>query len=118
MGPAVPISKIVGRKKALEMLFTGEMVDADEAERIGLVNKVVPPEELDHAVLELANEIAAKSPLSIQMGKQAFYRMEDLEYGKALEYMTEMMAQLSTTEDAKEGVNAFLAKREPNWVGR
>jgi len=115
MGPAVPLSRCVGRKKALEMLLTGTMIDAREAERIGLVNKVVSPEKLDEAAMELANELAAKSPIALQMGKRAFYTMADMEYTKALEYMNEMMAELCTTEDAKEGVEAFLKKRRPQW---
>jgi enoyl-CoA hydratase/carnithine racemase len=118
MGPAVPLSRCVGRKRALEMLLTGNMIDAQEAERIGLVNKVVPPDKLDEAALELANELAAKSPVALQMGKRAFYTMTDMEYTKALEYMNEMMAELCTTEDAKEGVDAFLKKRKPRWKER
>jgi len=118
MGPAVPLSRCVGRKKALEMLLTGRMMDAREAERIGLVNKVVPPEKLDAAAMELADELASKSPIALQMGKRAFYTMADTEYGKALEYMNEMMAELCTTEDANEGVDAFLKKRKPEWKGR
>jgi len=117
MGPAVPLSRCVGRKKALEMLLTGTMIDAREAERIGLVNKVVSPEKLDEAAMELANELAAKSPIALQMGKRAFYTMADMEYTKALEYMNEMMAELCITEDAKEGVEAFLKKRGPQWKG-
>jgi enoyl-CoA hydratase/carnithine racemase len=118
MGPAVPLSRCVGRKKALEMLLTGTIIDAQEAERIGLVNKVVPPEKLDEAAMELANELAAKSPIALQMGKRAFYTMSDMEYTKALEYMNEMMAELCITEDAREGVEAFLKKKKPQWKGR
>ena len=118
MGPAVPLSRCVGRKKALEMLLTGTIIDAKEAERIGLVNKVVPPEKLDEAAMELANELVAKSPIALQMGKRAFYTMADMEYTKALEYMNEMMAELCITEDAREGVEAFLKKRKPQWKGR
>jgi enoyl-CoA hydratase/carnithine racemase len=118
MGPAVPLSRCVGRKKALEMLLTGTMIDAREAERIGLVNRVVPPEELEEAAMEMANELATKSPIALQMGKRAFYTMADMEYAKALEYMNEVMAELCTTEDAKEGVDAFLKKREPQWKGQ
>jgi enoyl-CoA hydratase/carnithine racemase len=95
MGPAVPLSRCVGRKKALEMLLTGNMIDAREAERIGLV-----------------------SPVALQMGKRAFYTMADMEYARALEYMNDMMAELCTTEDAKEGVDAFFKKRKPQWKER
>jgi enoyl-CoA hydratase/carnithine racemase len=118
MGPAVPLSRCVGRKRALEMLLTGTMIDAREAVRIGLVNKVVPPEKLDEAAMELANGLAAKSPIALQMGKRAFYTMADMEYAKALDYMNEVMAELCTTEDAKEGVDAFLSKRKPQWKER
>ena len=118
MGPAVPLSRCVGRKKALEMLLIGTMIDAREAERIGLVNKVVPPGNLGEAAMELANDLAAKSPIALQTGKRAFYTMADMEYAKALEYMNEMMAELCTTEDAKEGVDAFLNKRKPQWKER
>jgi len=118
MGPAVPLSRCVGRKKALEMLLTGTMIDAHEAERIGLVNKVVPPEKLEEEAMELANQLAAKSPIALQMGKRAFYTVADMEYTKALDYMNQVMAELCTTEDAKEGVDAFLSKREPQWKER
>jgi enoyl-CoA hydratase/carnithine racemase len=79
------------------------------------VNKVVPPEKLDEAAMELANELAAKSPVALQMGKRGFYTMAEMEYAKALEYMNEMMAELCTTEDAREGVDAFFKKRKPRW---
>jgi enoyl-CoA hydratase/carnithine racemase len=118
MGPAVPLSRCVGRKKALEMLLTGAMIDAREAERIGLVNKVVPRERLEEEAMELANELAAKSPIALQMGKRSFYTMADMEYAKALDYMNEVMAELCTTDDAKEGVDAFLSKRKPQWRER
>ena len=115
MGPAVPLSRCVGRKKALEMLLTGTMIDAREAERIGLVNKVVPRERLEEEALELANQLATKSPIALQMGKRAFHTMADMEYAKALDYMNEVMAELCTIDDAKEGVDAFLNKRKPQW---
>jgi len=118
MGPAVPLSRCVGRKKALEMLLTGTMIDAREAERIGLVNKVVPRERLEEEAMELADELATKSPIALQMGKRAFYTMADMEYAKALDYMNEVMAELCTTDDAKEGVDAFLTKRKSQWKER
>jgi enoyl-CoA hydratase/carnithine racemase len=118
MGPAVPLSRCVGRKKALEMLLTGAMIDAREAERIGLVNKVVPRERLEEEAMELANELATKSPIALQMGKRSFYTMVDMEYAKALNYMNEVMAELCATDDAKEGVDAFLTKRKPQWRER
>ncbi len=118
MGPAIPISRSIGRKRCMEMLLTGEMIDAEDAERWGLVNKVVPGDQLEETTMALANKLAEKSPVALQMGKQAFYGMSDMEFGKALEYSNEMFASLCVTEDATEGINAFLEKREPDWKGR
>jgi enoyl-CoA hydratase/carnithine racemase len=115
MGPAVPMSRSLSRKRCLEMVMTGDMIEAREAERWGMVNKVVPPEKLEEETMALANKLAGKSPLALQMGKEAFYGMSDLEYGKALAYSNEVFAALCMTEDAKEGVDAFLHKRKPQW---
>jgi enoyl-CoA hydratase/carnithine racemase len=115
MGPAVPLSRSLGRKRCLEMLMTGDMIDARDAERWGMVNKVVPREQLDDETMGLAIKLAEKSPLALQMGKEAFYGMSDLEYSKALAYSNELFAGLCVTEDAKEGVDAFLNKRKPEW---
>lgn len=115
MGPAVPLSRCLGRKKALELLITGDLIDAKEAERIGLINKVVPNDKLEEETMNLAIKISKKSPLAVQLGKKSFYKMADLEYSKALELTNNHFATLCTTEDAHEGVNAFLNKREPNW---
>jgi enoyl-CoA hydratase/carnithine racemase len=115
MGPAVPLSRSLGRKRCLEMLLTGDMIDAQDAERWGLVNKVVPADQLDEATMALAAKLAEKSPLALQMGKQSFYRMSDMEFGKALEYVNETFAALCVTDDAQEGVDAFLNKRKPVW---
>jgi enoyl-CoA hydratase/carnithine racemase len=115
MGPAVPLSRSLGRKRCMEMLLTGDMVSAVDAERWGLVNKVVPPDQLEEATMALANQLAEKSPLALQMGKQAFYGMSDMEYGKALAYSNEAFAALCMVEDATEGINAFLEKRKPKW---
>ena len=118
MGPAVPMSRSLSRKRCLEMVMTGDMVDARDAERWGMVNKVVPLEKLEEETMALANKLASKSPLALQMGKEAFYGMADLEYGKALAYTNEVFAALCMTEDAKEGVEAFLQKRKPQWKGK
>jgi enoyl-CoA hydratase/carnithine racemase len=118
MGPAVPLSRSLGRKRCLEMLLTGDMIDAEDAERWGLVNHVVPADQLEEATMTLANKLAEKSPLALQMGKQSFYRMSDMEFGKALEYSNETFAALCMTEDATEGINAFLKKRKPAWKER
>jgi len=118
MGPAVPLARNLGRKKALELLLTGEMIDAEEACRIGLVNKVVPKEELDPATHKMAATIAQKSPLAVRMGKKSFYSMEDLDFASAFEMVNNHFALLCSTEDAHEGVGAFLNKRPPKWKGR
>jgi len=118
MGPAVPMSRSLSRKRCLEMVMTGDMVDARDAERWGMVNKVVPLEKLEEETMALADKLAGKSPLALQMGKEAFYGMADLEYGKALAYTNEIFAALCMTEDAKEGVEAFLQKRKPQWKGK
>lgn len=118
MGPAVPISRSLGRKRCLEMILTGDTIDAEVAERWGLVNKVVPEDKLDEETMALAEKLAKKSPLALQMGKQTFYLMSDMEYGKALEYSNDRFAGLCVTEDAHEGVDAFLNKREPTWKMR
>lgn len=115
MGPAVPLSRSLGRKRCMEMLLTGDMIDAEDAERWGLVNKVVPADQLEEETLALANKLTEKSPLALQMGKQSFYGMSDMEFGKALEYSNETFAALCVTEDAQEGVDAFLKKRKPVW---
>lgn len=115
MGPAVPLSRSLGRKRCLEMLLTGDMIDARDAEQWGLVNKVVPGDQLEAETMALANKLAEKSPLALQMGKQSFYGMSDMEFGKALEYSNETFAALCVTEDAQEGVDAFLKKRKPVW---
>ena len=118
MGPAVPMSRSLSRKRVLEMILTGDMYDAKDAERLGLVNKVVPQDKLEEETMALANKLAAKSPIALQMGKQAFYGMSDMPFSKALEYSNELFAALCVTGDAQEGVDAFLNKREPKWEGR
>jgi enoyl-CoA hydratase/carnithine racemase len=115
MGPAVPLARSVGRKKALELLLTGDLIEAEEAERIGLINKVVPKGELEAETWKMAEKLASKSPLALQLGKKSFYAMSDMEYGKAFELVNNHFATLCTTEDAHEGVDAFLNKREPEW---
>jgi len=114
-GPAVPLARSLGRKKLLEMVLTGEMISATEAERLGLVNKVVPPDELEQATMEMAGKLAAKSPLALQIGKTALYAMQDIPYHQSIDYLSELFAALCSTEDAEEGVRAFLEKRKPDW---
>ncbi|MCL6635850.1 MAG: enoyl-CoA hydratase, partial [Peptococcaceae bacterium] len=113
--PAVFLSRNVGRKKALEMLLTGEFITAREALEHGLVNRVVPPEELEEATRKLADTIAEHSPSAIAVGKRAFYQQLNMEDFMALNYATEVISLNSTTEDAVEGIRAFLEKRQPQW---
>lgn len=115
MGPAVPLSRNIGRKKALELLLTGDLIDAAEAERIGLVNKVVPRDKLEEETMKMARKIASYSPEGVQLGKKSFYEMIDLEYEKALELTNYHFAELCTTEDAQEGISSFLNKKKPEW---
>lgn len=116
--PQVPVSRAVGRKRALEMLFTGRPISAEEAERYGLVNKVVPAERLAEETLGLAKHIAQASPLTLALGKQSFYSQIELEEEQAYRYAKEMMSLNAMTEDAQEGISAFLQKRSPQWKGK
>jgi enoyl-CoA hydratase/carnithine racemase len=114
-GPSAPLSRCLGKKKSLELLLTGDIIDAREAERIGLVNRVVARDRLDETAVELAQRLADKSPIALQMGKKSYYKMSDLAYEDALSYLGELFAILSAGEDAREGVSAFLGKRQPEW---
>ena len=118
LGPAAPLVRNVGRKKALEMVLTGDIFPAAEAQRLGLVNKVVPPDQLEAATLELATRLAAKSPLALQIGKTGIYGVEDVPYHQALDMLGDLFAALCSTEDAEEGVKAFIEKRKPEWRER
>lgn len=115
IGPVIPVSRSIGRKKALEMLFYGDLISAQEALNMGLVNRVVPGADLDKDTRDWAAVLAQKSPLALQIAKKAFYGAADLDYYKAFEYMNEVFARLCSTDDAKEGINAFLGKRRPEW---
>ena len=116
--PMVPVSRAIGRKRALEMVLTGNFIDAETAEKWGLVNRVVPPDQLDAAVLDLANQIGSLSPIAVRTGKAAFYEQVDLPQGAAYDLMTEAIACNALSEDAQEGMSAFLEKRKPTWKGR
>ena len=116
--PMVALSRNVGRKQAMEMLLTGEMLTADAAIHAGLINHAVPEDELDGAVAELAGKIAAKSPLALAIGKEAFYRQRELPLAEAYEYASEAMTTNMLARDAEEGIDAFLEKRKPVWEGR
>lgn len=116
--PSVFLGRNIGRKKAMEMLFTGEFISAAEALSHGLVNKVVPAEELEEAARQLAGKIASYSLSCIGTGKRAFYQHINMEDFMALNYATDVIALNTTTEDAREGIKAFLEKREPKWTDR
>ncbi|HKK91095.1 MAG TPA: enoyl-CoA hydratase-related protein [Desulfobacteraceae bacterium] len=118
LGPAVPLSRLVSRKKLLEMVLGGKMISAGEAERLGMINRVVPDDELEAETMAFAATIAEKSPLAVECGKKGIYGLADLPYHQALDYMGEMFASLCTTEDAKEGLTAFSEKRKPQWKKR
>lgn len=115
--PMVAVSRNIGRKRALQMLLTGETIDAATAVEWGLVNESVPAERLRARVDELATGIAGASPLTLEIGKQAFYRQIDLPQDAAYVEMAETMATNAMTCDAQEGMTAFLEKRTPTWRG-
>lgn len=114
----VPLLRSMPPKTALELMATGRRVDAAEAERIGFVNRVVPVDELDTAVDELATTLAGKSPLIMRWGREAFYRVLDMTPDDALAYLQSMLTVTSSSEDTAEGIAAFTEKREPEWKGR
>ena len=115
--PMVALSRNVAPKHAMEMLLTGDTIDAAGAERIGLVNAVVPEAGLDDAVEALARKIAAKSPLTLRLGKEAFSRQREMPLQDAYAYASRVMAENMLARDAEEGIDTFLGKREPVWRG-
>ena len=115
IGPIVPVSRSIGRKRALELLFYGDLISARTALDMGLVNKVVDDENLDTEARTWAATLAQKSPVALQNAKQAFYAAADAPYDSAFNYMNEAFSRLCTTEDAAEGIKAFLEKRPPQW---
>lgn len=115
VGPVIPVTQSVGRKRALELLFYGDLISAQEALNMGLVNKVVPEADLDKETRKWSVILAQKSPVALQIAKKAFYTAADLDYGKAFEYMNEAFARLCASEDAEEGIRAFKEKRSPIW---
>jgi enoyl-CoA hydratase len=112
------IYRNVPRKKATELLLLGEQISAQEAERIGIVNRVVAAEEFDEAVRDWASRLAAKSPVLMRLGKDALYRAQDMALEDALEYLHAQLTIAFSTEDIQEGVKAFFEKRDPVWTGR
>ncbi len=115
--PMVGLSRNVTRKHAMEMLLTGDFISAERAYEIGLINRVVPEEELDDSTLELAQKIASKSPLTLKIGKRAFYKQLDKDLSSAYEYCSRVMVENMMARDAEEGIDAFLEKRKPVWRG-
>ena len=112
------IYRNVPRKKTNELLLLGERVSAEEAQAIGIVNKVVPEGEFEAAVDDWATKLAAKSPVAMKLGKDAMYRQLDMPFEDALDFLRAQLSLSFTTEDIQEGVKAFFEKREPNWTGR
>ena len=118
IGPVMAVRRSVGRKRALEMLLSGDLIPAGEALAMGLINRVVAETELAQETRAWAAALAAKSPVAMQISKSAFYAAEDMTYGQSFAYTNEVFARLCSTADAGEGVCAFLEKRIPNWQGQ
>jgi enoyl-CoA hydratase/carnithine racemase len=115
--PSVALGRAMGRKQAMEMLLTGDFIDAAEAQRRGLVNRVVPLDQLDAEVKKLTDSICAKSPVALAMGKQLFYRQLEMGLDGAYQLAAETMACNMMAHDAAEGIDAFMQKRKPEWKG-
>lgn len=113
--PMVALSRAVGRKPAMEMLLTGELIDAASAKALGLVNRIVPAAELSATTAALAQQIAGKSAFTLKIGKEAFYRQAELGLADAYKYASEVMTTNMLAQDAAEGIDAFLEKRPPVW---
>jgi enoyl-CoA hydratase/carnithine racemase len=116
--PMVALSRVIGRKRALEMLMTGELIDAHKAADWGLVNRVVAADRLQAETRQLASRIAAASDFVVALGKQAYYTQLDLDQDKAYSYVKELMSMNAMALDAQEGISAFLEKRTPFWRGK
>jgi enoyl-CoA hydratase/carnithine racemase len=114
----VALSRAVPRKQAMEMLLTGEAITAERAQAIGLINRVLPEGELESATWALAKTIAGKSPLTVKIGKEAFYRQVEMDTAAAYAYASEVMTENMLARDAAEGIDAFIEKRPPHWQGR
>lgn len=115
--PMVALSRNVGRKQAMEMLLTGELMDAEHARQIGLINRIVPPDRLAAETADLAGRIASKSPLTLAIGKEAFYNQAEMDLDAAYAYCAQVMTRNMMARDAEEGIDAFIEKRPPVWRG-
>jgi enoyl-CoA hydratase/carnithine racemase len=115
--PAVPLSRNMGRKQAMHMLLTGDFISAQTAQQYGLVNEVVPAAELEQATMTLAQKIVAKPASAITLGKEMFYRQLPMDLSDAYAYASERMTCNMDSEDAREGMDAFIQKRKPEWRG-
>ena len=113
--PMVALSRNINKKDAMKMLLTGDMVNAEEAKRISLVNDYLPRENLTKSVMQLAKKISKKSQVTLKTGKQAFYKQYEMTLAEAYEYTSKIMTENTLRADAKEGINAFIQKRDPNW---
>ncbi len=116
--PAVPLSRNLSRKQAMRMLLTGDFISAEQAQAYGLINDIVNEDELQQASMDLARKIAAKSPLAIKLGKKMFYQQLPMDLSAAYAFAGERMACNMDSEDAREGIDAFIEKRSPEWKGR
>ena len=116
--PMVPLVRVIGRRRAMEMLLTGRFVSATEAERFGLVNRVVPADQLLEETKKWAQEMAQFSSFTLALGKRAFYEQVDLPESSAYAHAKDVIAMNCLAEDAREGMSAFLAKRPPKWKDR
>ena len=116
--PMVAVSRKINRKKMMEMLLLGDKIDSKTAVEHGLINRRVPGKLLNEAVTEVANKIASKSPLTLKIGKEAFYKQLEMPLSEAYEYTSKVMIQNMQARDAEEGISAFIEKRLPVWTGK
>lgn len=116
--PAVAVSRNLSRKKAFEMLITGEFIDAQEAMQQGLINRIAPAEQLDATLQNLVDAIVSKSPVAVTTGKQMFYQQLDMSLPDAYDFAREVMVENMMADDVAEGIDAFIAKRPAVWTGR
>jgi enoyl-CoA hydratase/carnithine racemase len=112
------IFRNVLRKKAMEMILLGERLTADQALNMGLITRVVQPEELDEEVVQILKNLATKSPIGMKIGKEAFYAAADLPFEEAVDFLSGKIAEVAATEDAREGITAFIEKRKPQFRGK